>query len=160
MQTSRHEQPLTMDRRQLLATAAAIPMRGILPPQVSIDAVNAVEAVHMPGPTSEATSLNVCAVTARRIEEIAARNQIRQEAWLPLLSIPKELRRMKEATDAAQFEAFAHAHRGAVWARMLAAKRAARDEPNWQPSRWMEGLRLNPIESLIREQKTASSVTT
>ena len=31
--------PLTMNRRQLLGTVPAIPMSGILPPQVSADAV-------------------------------------------------------------------------------------------------------------------------
>src|SRR6516162_6255563 len=87
--------PLAMNRRQLLATAAAIPMSGILPPQVTADAVP-VPSI----PTSEPSTLNVCAATARRIEEITARNRIREEACLPLLSIPKELRRMKEADDA------------------------------------------------------------
>ena len=87
--------PLTMNRRQLLATVAAIPMSGILPPQVTADAVP-VPSI----PTSEPSPLNLCAATARRIEEIIARNRVRAEACLPLLSIPKELRRMKEADDA------------------------------------------------------------
>ena len=76
--------PLTMTRRHLLATVAAIPMSGILPPQVSADAVP-VPSI----PTSEPPPLNVCPVTARRIEEITARNRIRAEACLPLLSIPQ-----------------------------------------------------------------------
>ena len=124
---------LTMNRRQLLATVAVMPMSGIVPAQVSADAVP-VPSI----PTSEPSPLNVCAATARRIEEIIARNRIRAEACLPLLSIPKELRRMKEADDAAAFETFANSHRGAVWDEVLATKRA-RGEPNWHPSGWMEG---------------------
>src|SRR6516162_11049354 len=87
--------PLAMNRRQLLATVAAIPMSGILPPQVTADAVPVLSI-----PTSEPSPLKLCAATTRRIEEITARNRIRAEACLPLLSIPKELRRMKEADDA------------------------------------------------------------
>jgi hypothetical protein len=58
---------------------------------------------------------NVCASTAQKIEEIAARNIIRAEAKLPLLSIPRELRRMKQVADAAAFEDFADRHRESVW---------------------------------------------
>jgi hypothetical protein len=38
------------------------------------------------------------------LPEIAKRNRIREEAGLPLLSIPKELRRMKKAEEEAEFE--------------------------------------------------------
>jgi hypothetical protein len=47
--------------------------------------------------------LDVCPATAGRLAEIARRNRIRQDAGLPLLSITKELRRMKRTTDAAEF---------------------------------------------------------
>jgi hypothetical protein len=137
-----------MDRRQLLTTVAAIPMSGILPPQVTADAVP-VPSI----PTSEPSPLNVCAATARRIEEITARNRIRAEACLPLLSVPKELRRMKEAADAAAFEAFADANLGAVWDEVLATKRQVRGEPNWHPSGWMEGMALQAeISSALRQR--------
>jgi hypothetical protein len=139
--------PLVMSRRQLLATVAAIPMSGILPPQVSADAVP-VPSI----PTSEPSPLNVCSATARHIEEIIARNRIRAEACLPLLSIPKELRRMKMVDDAAAFEAFADANRGAVWDEVLATKRA-RGEPNWHPSGWMEGMAVQAQVSRILRQR-------
>jgi hypothetical protein len=127
---------------------AAIPMSGILPPQVSVDAVPVPSM-----PTSEPSPLNVCPATTRRIEEITARNRIRAEACLPLLSIPKELRRMKEADDAAAFEAFADANLGAVWDEVLAAKRQGRGEPNWRPSGWMEGLALQAeISTALRQR--------
>ena len=140
--------PLTMNRRQLLTTVAAIPMSEILPPQVTADAVP-VPSI----PTSEPSPLNVCAATARRIEKITARNRIRAEACLPLLSIPKELRRMKEADDAAAFEAFADANRGTVWDEVLATKREARGEPNWHPSGWMEGIAFqSEVSRILRER--------
>jgi hypothetical protein len=100
-------------------------MSGIVPPQVSADALN-VPSI----PTSEPSPLNVCAAAARRIEEITARNRIRAEACLPLLSIPTELRRMKEAADAAALEAFADANRDTVWDEVLGTKREARGEMN------------------------------
>ena len=139
--------PLAMNRRQLLTTVAVVQMSGILPAQISADAVP-VPSI----PTSEPSPF-ICAATARRIEEITARNRIREEACLPLLSIPKELRRMKEAADAAAFEAFADANRGTVWDEMLATKRKARGEPNWHPSGWMEGLALQgEISSALRQR--------
>ena len=140
--------PLAMNRRQLLATVAAIPMSGILPPQVTADAVP-VPSI----PTSESLPLNLCSATARRIEEITARNRIRAEACLPLLSIPKELRRMKEAAVAAKFEAFANAHRGAVWEEVLAPRRQARGDPNWHPSGWMEAMAFQSEVSRILRQR-------
>ena len=140
--------PLAMNRRHLLATVAAIPMNGILPPQVTADAVP-VPSI----PTSEPSPLNLYAATAQRIEEITARNRIRAEACLPLLSIPKELRRMKEADDEATFEAFANAHRTAVWDEVLATKREARGEPNWHPAGWMEGMAFQSEVSRILRRR-------
>jgi hypothetical protein len=140
--------PLAMNRRQLLATVAAMPMSGILPPQVTANAVP-VPSIS----TWEPLPLNLCAATARRIEEIIARNQIRAEACLPLLSIPKELRRMKEVSDAAKFEAIADAHRSAVWDEVLTIKRQARGEKNWHPSGWMQGLAFQSEVSRILRQR-------
>ena len=140
--------PLAMNRRQLLTTVAVIQMSGILPAQISADAVP-VPSI----PTSEPSPLNVCAATARRIEEITARNRIRKEACLPLLSIPKELRRMKEAADAAAFEAFADANRGTVWDEVLATMREARGEPNWHPSGWMEAMAFQSEVSRVLRQR-------
>jgi hypothetical protein len=144
--------PLIMNRRQLLATAAAVSSSAIVPPQVVADAIRVPNI-----PTSEPSPLNVCAATARRIEEVIARNRIRAEACLPLLSIPKELRRMKEVADAAKFEAFADDHRTAVWNEILATKREATGEPNWRPSGWMEGVALQAQVSRIFHQRFAAT---
>ena len=100
--------------------------------------------------------LNVCAATARRIEEIVARNRIRAEACLPLLSIPKELRRMKEADDATEFERFAAHHRQAVWDEVLRPVREAKDEPTWRPTRFMEGLAYQARVSKILHERFAA----
>jgi hypothetical protein len=141
-----------MNRRQLLATVAAIPMSGMLPPQVFADALN-VPSI----PTSEPSPLKLCVATARRIEEIIERNRIRAEACLPLLSIPKELRRMKEAADAAALEAFADVNRGTVWDEVLATMRKARGEPNWHPSSWIEGMAFqSEVSRILRQRFNAS----
>ena len=139
---------LTMNRRQLLANAAIIPMSGIVPPQVSADAVP-VPSI----PTSEPPPLNVCPATARRIEEIIARNRIREEAKLRLLSIPKELRRMKEAADATEFEAFAATNRQSVLEEVLESVREAKHDPSWRPTGWMEGLAYQArVSKMLRER--------
>ena len=85
-------------------------------------------------PTSESRAWNVCGRTAPKMEKIAARNRIREEAGLPLLSIPRELRRMKQAADATAFERFAAVHRQSVWEEVLTRLREATGEPNWHPS--------------------------
>ena len=104
-------------------------------------------------PTTEAPEWNVCAVTARRLEEIATRNRSRQEAGLPLLSITKELRRMKEAADTAEFEAFAETHGSAVWEEALAPMREAIGDPTWRPRSWMEGMGLQAeVSRTLRER--------
>jgi hypothetical protein len=140
--------PLTMNRRQLLTTVAVIPMSGIVPAQVSADALN-VPSI----PTSEPSPLNLCAATARRIEEITARNRIRAEACLPLLSIPMELRRMKEAAETAGFEAFAAINRQSVLEEVLPPMREAKGQPNWRPSDRMQGMAVQAqVNKILRER--------
>jgi hypothetical protein len=70
-----------------------------------------------------------------------------------LLSIPKELRRMKMVADVEAFEAFADNHRDAVWDEMLATKGQGRGEPNWRPSGWMEGMAFQSEVSRILRQR-------
>jgi hypothetical protein len=124
-----------LDRRQLLATAA-VTVAGVVPNAAgTTNAAGAVNAAELPVP-----AWNVCAATVGRIEEIGARNRIRAEAGLPLLSVPKELRKMKQADDAAEFDAFAAANRQRVWDEVLAPVRQAKGEPNWYPTRLNEGL--------------------
>ena len=130
-----------VDRRQLLTTTAAITVAAVLPTEPTETAIPAEAAITpAPIPVAHPPTLNLCATTARRIEEIVARNRIRQEARLPLLSIPKELRRMKTVDDVAEFEEFAARHRQAVWDEVLRPVREAKDDPTWRPTGFMEGL--------------------
>ena len=109
--------------------------------------------IRAPVPVAHYPALNVCASTAQRIEEIVARIRIRQEAGLPLLSIPKELRRMKQAADATAFEQSADRHRQAVWEEVLGPVRADRGETNWRPTRLMEGLAFQAqVGRIFRER--------
>ena len=66
--------------------------------------------------------------------EIARRNEIRREAKLPLLSIAKELRRMKKQEELEEFERFEAVHGKAVWQEVLKERREAEGNPNWQPT--------------------------
>jgi hypothetical protein len=148
------EPGLSVDRRQLLVTAAAVTAAGIVPNAEAVGATNSVQAASVTKAwVSETPALNVCAGTAQKIQEIAARNIIRAEAGLPLLSVPQELRRMKQATDAMAFEEFAAVHRQAIWEEVLAPVREARGEPNYRPTRWMEGLAFQAQVGKILRQR-------
>jgi hypothetical protein len=148
------EPALGLDRRQLLASAAALSVGNIAGVDTAHQVFNSGQAVTVAEmPTSNAAARNVCAETAQKIEELAARNIIRAEARLPLLSIPKELRRMKKAADAMAFEEFADRHRQSAWEEVLAPVRVARGEPNYRPTRWMEGLAFQAqVGKILRER--------
>ncbi len=95
---ARQEFPFTIDRRRLLAAAAAIPAASIVPIGKPAD-TPAAAPVRSSAMTPEAEPVNFCAAMARRLLIIAQRNEIRREAGLPLLSIRKELRRLKRQED-------------------------------------------------------------
>ena len=156
MATPKQSEPsLSLDRSQLLMTAAALTAAGTVP---SAEAAGGHEfwpsshrrrnrkhrrprlGMFAPGPLG-------------KLRKLPQRNIIRAEAGLPLLSIPKELRRMKQVTDAMAFEEFADRHRQAVWEEVLAPVRAARGEPNWRPTRLMEGLAFQAqVGKILRER--------
>jgi hypothetical protein len=143
-----------IDRRQLLASAAVVTAARITPepeqdrPAPVLKASNVTTA-----PVSDASVLNVLPGTARRISQIVRRNEIRKATGLPLLSIPTELRKMKEVERAAEFEKFAAVHREAILEELLAPIREARGEPCWQPTRFMEGLALQAqVNRILRER--------
>ena len=148
--------PLSLDRRQLLTSAAVIAATGIVPSYEQVKAATPSEL----GGSAEIQTWNACAGTARKIAEIAKRNQIREEAGLPLLSIAKELRRMKTAEEQAEFEAFAAVHRRAVWDEVLAPERKRRGQPDWRPTSFMEGLAFqSQVNKMLREQFKARATT-
>jgi hypothetical protein len=134
---ARRDLPLNIDRRRLLATGAAVATAAIALRADRVDAALA-DTVQLPALTPEVSPLNVCAATARRLVEIARRNEIRREAKLPLLPIAKELRRIKRQEELEEFSRFEAAHAEAVWEEVLKPRREA-EGPNWRPS-WMEGM--------------------
>ena len=60
-----------------------------------------------------------------RLLEIRRRNELRQAGQLPLLSITKELRRMKQKEELEAFRRFEAVHGRSVWAQVLEARRQA-----------------------------------
>jgi hypothetical protein len=133
-----------IDRRQLLVLAAATTASGVMPGVEPAGAAEPAEPVNLMGslPSAESQHQKLCAVTVRRLQEIAERNRIRAEAKLPLLSVPREVRRMKEVDDAEEFNRFAARHREAVWDEVLKPLRDANGDPNWRPHSFIEGVGL------------------
>jgi hypothetical protein len=130
--------PFNIDRRRLLTSAAAVTATGIVPGFEGADTAAAPDFFQSSPLTLEAEPPNFCAGTARRLLEIARRNELRQEAKLPLLPIAKELRRIKRQEELEEFSRFEAAHAEAVLEEVLKPRREA-EGPNWRPS-WMEGM--------------------
>ena len=133
---------LNINRRHLLTSAATTVLAGVAPiiPRASFPARTGITNSESPAPPyPEVEAPNFSNITILRLREIAERNSIRQEAGLPFLSVPKELRRMKEAADAEKFRAFADAHRKRVYAKMLRRIRRRCGESNWAPSGALSG---------------------
>jgi len=149
---ARTDFPLTIDRRLLLISAAALPAASMVREIGCGEPGNLAGAVQPLLPPSSVLALNVCAATARRLLEIACRNELRREANLPLLSIPQELRRMKRQEDLEEFERFEAANGKAVWHEVLKRRREAEGNPNWRPN-FMEGMRYqNQVRAIVWEQ--------
>ena len=148
------EPGFSVDRRQLLASAAALSIGTVPGIEAAAEVANSGPAVPVAEiARSETAACNVCAGTAQKIQEIASRNIIRAEAGLPLLSIPKELRRMKQVADAREFEEFADRHRQAVCDEVLASARQARGNRQWRPTRLMEGFAFQAqVNRILRKR--------
>ena len=144
--------PFNIDRRRLLTSAAAVTATGIVPGFEGADTAAAPDFFQSSPLTPEAEPPNFCAGTARRLLEIARRNELRQEAKLPLLPIAKELRRIKRQEELEEFERFEAVHAKAVWQEVLKPRREAEGNPNWRPS-WMEGVHYqNEVSKILWEQ--------
>jgi len=145
----------SIDRRTLLVSSAAVTAASIVPS--TKPAYAAAPDFFQPSPlTHKAAPANFCAATARRLAQIERRNAIRQNAGLPLLSIPKELRQMKEQEELMEFERFAAANGRAVLEEVLKARRKV-EGSNWRPINWIEGMRLqNQVRKMLSEQLGAS----
>ena len=65
----------------------------------------------------------------------------------------KELRKIKNAEIAAEFDEFADRHRQEVWKEVLAPVRQAKGEPNWRPTRLMQGFAFQAqVSRILRER--------
>jgi hypothetical protein len=147
--------PLSIDRRHLLVSAAAITAVSAVPGGEQADAA-APDLFQSSPPTLEAAPTNFSAATARRMAQIAHRNEIRREADLPLLPIAKELRQLKKQEELAEFERFEAANGTAVLDEVLKRRREA-EGPNWRPTNWMEGMSLqNQVREILWEQFRAA----
>src|ERR1019366_2415005 len=121
-----------IDRRHLLAATAAATAAVAVPVAEFTDAVRAAAAQ-----CPEIPVRNLCGANAKRLLEIAKRNEIRRKAGLPLLQVTRELRRMKLRDDADEFARFKTAHSNAVWEQVLAPRRNTEGNPHWRPI-WSE----------------------
>ena len=132
----------SINRRQLMTATATIAVAGLAPNPTPAEGL-ANSAVAQPTeplvPPAVVQAGNFDSVTILRLREIAQRNRIRQEAGLPLLLVPKELRRMKEAADAERFRKFSDAHCNRVQDKMLARARRRVGDPNWKPTGMLSG---------------------
>jgi hypothetical protein len=126
----------------LLTSTATIAVAGIAPNIPHTEGYLAKSEIAQPTKVSSLSSAAAepfDSVTVLRLREIAERNRIREEAGLPILSVPKELRRMKEAADTEKFRKFADAHRKRVYDKMLARTRRRCGDPNWAPTGMLSG---------------------
>jgi hypothetical protein len=117
-----------LNRRQLLASGAAAATAIATPDAACATAVS----IQTPA-SSGLPATHFSDATARCLTEIARRNETRREAKLPLLSIPKELRRTKAQEGAEAFHRFEAEHSRAVWEQVLQSRREAEGNPNWRP---------------------------
>jgi hypothetical protein len=124
-----------LDRRQLLLGASATTAISALPASEPAPAApREIETTNLAGWS------HFSAVTRSRLEEIAFRNGLRKEAGLPLLSIAKELRRMKTVADEERFRRFAELHLQVVRNNVLKLVRDEKGDPSWRPTGWIVGI--------------------
>jgi hypothetical protein len=138
-----------LDRRQLLqGPAAATAIRALPASEPAVAVPQEIEAANLAGWS------HFSADTLRRLEEIALRNRLRKEAGLPLLSVVKELRRMKTVEDGERFNQFVALHKKAVWNQVLKSVRDGMGDPNWRPNSITGmGIQANVLAILRRRYK-------
>jgi hypothetical protein len=77
------------------------------------------------------------------LADIERRNDLRREAFLPLLEVEKEFRRIKELKEdserARKFKKFSDPLKQRVRERVLSRMRRERGDPNWSPTGVLSG---------------------
>jgi hypothetical protein len=153
---ARRDFPLSINRRRLMTAAAAVTATGSISPVLKRADAAAPDFLQPSQLRSQAEPANFCAATARRLLDIARRNELRREANLPLLSIARELRRLKDQETSEEFSRFEAAYGKVVWDQVLRPRREAEGNPNWRP-RWMEGISYQTqVNKILREQFCAA----
>jgi hypothetical protein len=123
------EHLFTIDRRRLLASATATTAAVAFPLGEPGEA-----AAIQPAPLApEVPAQMFGAANAKRLLEIARRNNLRNEAGLPLLSVSKEIRLMRSVETAERFAKFSEAFRHRIRDKALARTRRWQNDPNWKP---------------------------
>jgi hypothetical protein len=148
--------PLSINRRRLLTSAAAtVTATGSILPGVKRADAAGSDFLQSSRLTPKIDPADFCSATARRLLEIARRNELRHEAKLPLLPIAKELRRMKKQEELEEFSRFEAAHGKTLWEEVLKPRREA-EGPNWRPN-WMEGVRYqSEVYRILSQQFCAA----
>ncbi len=129
----------SLDRRRFL-TSAALATTASITAVVNPAQTTLAETAQPLLPPPEVPRVNLSATTASRLAAITERNNLRNEVGLPLLSIPRELRRIKTAEAYARFAKFSEALRKRVQGKMLARVRRRIGDPNWKPAGMMAGM--------------------
>jgi hypothetical protein len=137
-----------MDRRQLLCgAAAAAAISGLPASEPAVAAPQEIETANLSSWSHFSTA------TCSRLEEIAFRNRVRKEAGLPLLSVAKELRRMKMVADEKRFRRFAALHREAVWNDVVKIVREEIGDPNSRPTGCIVGMGFQArVDGILRDR--------
>ena len=144
-----------IDRRKMLVAAAAT-VTGVAQAFPNVDAAVTPTAAQSLTAPPGTPALNVSAGIARRLSAIECRNQIRRDVGLPLLSIVKELKRMKHVEREEQFARFAAAHGDAVLDAILKRRREEIGDPTWTP-RWAEAVAIgNRVRGVLLERFRAA----
>ncbi len=123
-----------LHRRDFLVTAAALATSG---------AARGIKGAPVSATTpisSAALSIPSYPNASAHLAEIAGRNLLRQESGLPLLSVSKELRRIKTAEASATFAKFCDAFRESVKGKVLARFRRQCGDPKWVPNGMLSGM--------------------
>jgi len=141
-----------IDRRRLLASAAAMTAAGAMP-----RADRHTAASHKALPPAPAVQTTKVRAAKGRLADIVRRNIIRREAGLPLLLVAAEWRRIKrwedrQARDEA-FERFAAAHEKEIWGQVLKQRREKEQNPDWWPHTLFEGVDCQrQVRKILRDQ--------
>ena len=125
------EHVFTINRRRLLTSATAVMAAAIMP----LPGEPGEAAAIQPGPLApEAPAQMFSAANAKRLLEITRRNSLRKEAGLPLLSVTKEIRLMKNVETGERFPEFSATFRNRVRDKALARIQPWQNDAYWKPA--------------------------